>query len=108
MSDYIAIQIWCFSPKASEEDGDYTTRSIHLYILRQGHRQAPFSRHLELQVVQEVCCWRCLDSLVSQLETEKTGPGRADMEADNMGLGRTPAAAAARSTIRRLREIAEV
>lgn len=66
-----AIQIWCLSAKASEEDGDHTTCSVHLYILRQGHRQAPFGRHLELQIMQEVCCWRCLDSLVSE-QNERT------------------------------------
>jgi hypothetical protein len=103
------IQIWRFPPKASQEDGNHTTRSIRVHFLRQEHSEATFSRDLDLQSLQENSSRWCMDSLVSVTRNCLT---HAALEGITQRLiyvaSSTPAAAATRSTIRRLREIAEV
>lgn len=58
-------QIRCLSAEASEEDGNHTTRPLHLHLLRQEHSQASLSRDLEVQVLQEDCRWWSIHHVVS-------------------------------------------
>lgn len=58
-------QIWCVSAKASQEDGNHTARPIHVHLLRQSDGKTALGGNLELSVVQEDGCWRCLDCVVS-------------------------------------------
>jgi hypothetical protein len=69
-----------------------------MFLLRQEHGQAALDRHLVVPGLQEDGCWWCLAGGVS------VSFGRRPV----LTADRTPAAAATRSTIRRLREIAEV
>merc|ERR1712000_389989 len=75
--------LWCIPPKTSQEDGNHPARPIHLHFLRRNS----VKRH-------SVGIWNCKSC-------KKTIAGGAWTVS-------TPAAAATRSTIRRLREIAEV
>jgi hypothetical protein len=59
-----AIQIWCLSPKASQEDGNHTTREIRMHILRKNNSEASLSGNLDLQGLQEDCSWRSIHSVV--------------------------------------------
>ncbi len=59
-------QIWCFPAETSEEDGNHATRQIHMYLLRKDHSEEAFGGDLDLQVVQEDCCWRGLYCIVSR------------------------------------------
>lgn len=64
-AEMLIEQIRRFPAKASKEDGNYTARPIHLHLLRQEHSQAALSWNLEVQVVQEDCCWWCIHHVVS-------------------------------------------
>lgn len=62
-----------------------------------------------MQIVQEDCGWRRVDCLVSCIKSRMIeDPAIVIREGVLNHQHRTPAAAAVRSTIRRLREIAEV
>ena len=110
------LQIRCLPPKASQENGDYPACTIYLHILWQEHREATLGWDLEVQRVQKDRGGRCLDSLVSlnhdqdfrshSLLYRKQSQPTTTVELTYSYS--TPAAAATRSTIRRLREIAEV
>lgn len=99
------------TPPTGQEDGSDPARPLHLHLLRQGHCQETLRRHLGLQVLQEDCCWWRLHRLVrfSLLDLQDDESlTRIWTTRLTQGLHSTPAAAATRSTIRRLREIAEV
>lgn len=59
------LQIRCLPPKASQEDGNLTTRQIHMHILREDHGEEAFGWDLELQGVQQDHGRRRLHSVVS-------------------------------------------
>jgi hypothetical protein len=95
--------LWSFSQEASKEDGNFSTREVCLHFLWQKHRQATISRYLEVRRLQEDRGRRRIHRFVSLREgTIPSKRSRLMLSAS------TPAAAATRSTIRRLREIAEV
>jgi hypothetical protein len=82
-------------------------------VLRKERRQAHRRRYLELPILQEDHRWRSLHRLVSAPALIAIAPAARIYDGTaNDGImltsHRTPAAAATRSTIRRLREIAEV
>ncbi len=58
-------QIRRIPPKASQEDGNHTTRPIRLHLLWQEHGEATLGGHLELQRMQKDSSWWRMDSLVS-------------------------------------------
>ncbi len=104
-----SAQIWSLAAQASEEDGDHPARPLHMHFLRQEHREAASRGHLALQGVQEEHGRRSLGRFVSLISRQTRNIDLEGWMAYSLGLrDRTPAAAATRSTIRRLREIAEV
>jgi hypothetical protein len=84
---------------------DHTARPLRLPVLRKERRQAHCRRYLELPILPQDHRRRSLHSLVRH-------PALVAIALVNQESAdkppRTPAAAATRSTIRRLREIAEV
>ena len=110
------LQIRCILEKASQEDGDHPTRQIRLHLLRKDDRQETLGRNLELQVMPQDRRWRSIHCIVrlqtsagSGLKKELLGQTWYLTTTQKLTIAcRTPAAAAMRSTLRRLRDIAEV
>lgn len=101
-------QIRRLPPQTSQENGNHPTRQIHLHFLWKDHREAHLCRDLGMPVLQKVRCWWGLGCFVCSLIFPPPLPApRITLMGAIWGYS-TPAAAATRSTIRRLREIAEV
>jgi hypothetical protein len=61
---FLELQIRCIAAKASQEDGNHTTRQIRLHLLWKDDRQETLCGNLELQGMQQDCRWRSIHRIV--------------------------------------------
>lgn len=65
-ADPVLSQIWRLPPKASQENGNHSARTLRLHLLREKYGQAALSGNLEMQRVWKDGGWWCVDSIVSR------------------------------------------